>query len=67
MGVIIEGNDYKTMDSIIQQLQENEEEDVVEGVPVCGANLMSPVTDTANFIRQVHYKIGTRLYIENAD
>ena len=39
----------------------------VEGVPVCGANLVSPVTDTAYFIEQVHYKIGTHLYIENAD
>lgn len=28
------------MDSLIQ-LQENEEEDVVEGVPVCAANLVS--------------------------
>jgi hypothetical protein len=56
------------MVSLIQQIKENGEEDVVvEGVPVCGANLVSPVTDTANFIREVHYKIGTRLYIENAD
>jgi hypothetical protein len=53
--------------NLIQQVQENEEEDVVEGVPVCGANLVSPVTDTANFIGEVHYKIGTRLYIEHAD
>jgi hypothetical protein len=54
--------------NVLQQLEENEEEEEqVEGVPVCGANLMSPVTDTANFIGQVHYKIGTRLYIENAD
>ena len=66
MGIIIEGEYYKNMDSLIQ-LQENEEEDMVEGVPVCAANLVSPVTDTANFIRQIHYKIGTRLYIENAD
>ena len=66
MGIIIEGEYYKNMDSLIQ-LQENEEEDVVEGVLVCAANLVSPVTDTANFIRQIHYKIGTRLYIENAD
>jgi hypothetical protein len=51
--------------NVIQQLEENEQE--VEGIPVCGANLVSPVTDTANFIREVHYKIGTRLYIENAD
>jgi hypothetical protein len=64
------GSDYKPMDriSLIQQIEENGEEDVaVEGVPVCGANLVSPVTDTAYFIEQVHYKIGTRLYIENAD
>ena len=48
--------------------EENGEEDVVvEGIPVCGANLVSPVTDTANFIGEVHYKIGTRLYIEHAD
>jgi hypothetical protein len=32
-----------------------------------GANLSSPVYDRTNFIREVHYKIGTRLYIENAD
>ena len=37
------------------------------GVPVCGANLSSPVYDRANFIEEVHYKIGTKLYIENAD
>jgi len=50
---------------IVQHLEENEQE--VEGVPVCGANLSSPVFDTANYIEQVHYRIGTRLYIENAD
>jgi hypothetical protein len=64
MGVIIERRYYKSMDSLIQQVEENreeeKEEDAVEGVPVCDANLVSPVTDTANFIRQVHYKIGTR-------
>jgi hypothetical protein len=53
--------------NVLQQLEEEEEEQEVEGVPVCGANLVSPVTDTAYFIEQVHYKIGTRLYIENAD
>lgn len=60
MGVIIERNYYKSMNSLIQQVEENreeeKEEDAVEGVPVCGANLVSPVTDTANFIRQVHYR-----------
>jgi hypothetical protein len=68
--LLLSGSDYKSMDkkNIIQQIKENGEEDiVVEGVPVCGANLVSPVTDTAYFIEQVHYKIGTRLYTENAD
>ena len=49
--------------SLIQELETDE----VVSVPVCGANLSSPVYDITNFIREVHYKIGTRLYIENAD
>jgi hypothetical protein len=44
-----------------------EEEEVPEGVPVCGANLSSPVVDTAYYIDEVHYKIGNRMYVENAD
>ena len=50
---------------LIQQLDEKDHER--EGVPICGANLSSPVVDTANYIGEVHYRIGTRLYIENAD
>jgi hypothetical protein len=50
--------------SLIQEL-ENEED--VMGVPVCGANLSSPVFDRTNFITEVHYTIGTQFYIENAD
>jgi hypothetical protein len=46
---------------------ENEVEREREGVPVCRGNLSSPVVDTVNYIGEVHYKIGTRLYIENAD
>ena len=54
--------------NLVQQVEENEEEEEdVMGVPVCGANLTSPVFDTINYIREVHYKMGTRLYIENAD
>ena len=58
--------------NLIQQAEGNEEEEIekeqdVMGVPVCGANLSTPVVDTVNYIREVHYKIGTRLYIENAD
>ena len=44
-----------------------EQEDQDEGVPVCGANLSSPVVDTAYYIDEIHYKIGNRSYIENAD
>ena len=46
-----------------EELQRGEE----EGIPVCSANLTSPVVDTANYIDEIHYKIGSRLYIENAD
>jgi hypothetical protein len=37
------------------------------GIPVCGANLSSPVVDQANYIDEIHYRIGDRVYIENAD
>jgi len=43
------------------------EEEECEGLPVCGANLSSPVIDQANYIQEIHYKVGSRLYIENAD
>ena len=37
------------------------------GIPVCGANLSSPVVDQAYYIDEIHYRIGNRIYIENAD
>jgi hypothetical protein len=43
------------------------EKEEIEGVPVCGGNLSTPVTDTVRYIDEVHYTIGNRLYIENAD
>ena len=43
------------------------EEEEISGVPVCGANMSSPVVDTAYYIDEVHYRIGDRTYIENAD
>ena len=55
----------EAMDSSLIQELENEEDAM--GVPVCGANLSSPVFDRTNFIREIHYSIGTQLYIENAD
>ena len=57
--------------NLIQQIEDNEKEkekvEDIMGVPVCGGNLSSPVVDTVDYIGEVHYKIGTRLYIENAD
>jgi hypothetical protein len=54
--------------SVIEN-EEEEQELRTEGVgiPVCGANLSSPVIDTAQYIDEIHYKIGNRLYVENAD
>ena len=49
--------------NVIQQLDEKEQ----ETIPVCGANFVSLVTDTASYMGEVHYKIGTRFYIEHAD
>jgi len=43
------------------------EEEECEGLPVCGANLSSPVIDQAQYMQEIHYKVGSRLYIENAD
>ena len=46
---------------------EEEKKELFEGIPVCGANLSSPVVDTSAYIDEIHYKVGNRLYIENAD
>jgi len=43
------------------------EEQLEPGIPVCGANLSSPVVDQANYIDEIHYRIGNKVYIENAD
>ena len=53
---------YQYMNILVEQ-----EIEEIEGVPVCGANLSSPVVDTAYYIDEIHYKIGNRLYVENAD
>jgi hypothetical protein len=56
------------MEKIVQQVEnENELQPDVGGVPICSANFVSPVTYTANFIGEVHYKIGARFYVEHAD
>lgn len=53
---------YQYMNILVEQ-----EIEEIEGVPVCGANLSSPVVDAAYYIDEIHYKIGNRMYVENAD
>jgi hypothetical protein len=55
------------MSSSILLEREEQKEEEQQGIPVCGANLSSPVVDQANYIDEIHYKIGNKLYIENAD
>ena len=50
-----------------EEKEQEQQSQLEQGVPVCGANLSSPVVDQANYIDEIHYKIGNRLYIENAD
>ena len=52
-----------------EEQQEEYEGSLLEeqGIPVCGANLSSPVVDQANYIDEIHYRIGNKVYIENAD
>ena len=50
-----------------EEEQQEEREAQMQGIPVCGANLSSPVVDQAYYIKEIHYKIGNRTYIENAD
>jgi hypothetical protein len=53
--------------SILLEEGEQELQQLEQGIPVCGANLSSPVVDQAFYIEENHYRIGNRLYIENAD
>jgi hypothetical protein len=55
------------MSLLLIEKEETEELHMEGGIPVCSANLTSPVLDTAYYIEEIHYKIGNRLYIENAD
>jgi hypothetical protein len=57
--------------SLLTEKQEEEDEENeqqrIHGVPVCAANFSTTVVDTAYYIDEIHYKIGSRLYIEKAD
>lgn len=50
-----------------QKEMDEKGESLVWGVPVCGANFSTPVLDQTYYIGEIHYRIGQRLYIENAD
>jgi hypothetical protein len=50
----------------IKQKEEYEDEPV-SGIPVCGSNFTTPVVDQACHTSELHYRIGDRMYIENAD
>jgi hypothetical protein len=56
-----------TQQEVERGKEEQEAIKVEGGVPICSANLSSPVVDTAAYIKEIHYKIGNQLYIENAD
>jgi hypothetical protein len=53
--------------SIIAKEVEEGEEVLSEGIAVCGTNLSTPVIDISAYIDEIHYKIGNRLFVENAD
>jgi hypothetical protein len=47
--------------------EEKHEQGSILGVPVCASNFSTPVVDQAGYTREIHYRIGDRVYIENAD
>lgn len=50
-----------------QEEEQREGEAQIQGIPVCGANISSPVVDQSYYIEEIHFRIGNRMYIENAD
>jgi hypothetical protein len=59
-------NGYTIMKNLIMQESETELVET-EGVPICGSNFTNPITNRSQFLREIHYRIGDKLYIENAD
>ena len=55
------------MKALIKQKSQTKHGEESEGIPICASNLSSPIIDRTQFVSEVHYKIGNRLYIENAD
>jgi hypothetical protein len=53
--------------SIIATQEQEEEEELFNEIAICDTSLSSPVVDRSAYINEIHYKVGSRLYIENAD
>jgi hypothetical protein len=53
--------------SIIAAEEQEHEEELIEGIAICDTSLATPVVDRSVYINEIHYKVGNRLYIENAD
>jgi hypothetical protein len=63
----VKNANYDQLTSTSLKQKEEYEEELVSGVPVCGANFSTPVVDRAHHTAEIHYRIGDRMYIENAD
>ena len=50
-----------------EKQEEQQQSQLESGVPICGTNLSTPVLDQSHYINEIHYRIGNKLYIENAD
>ncbi len=51
------------MKALIKQKSQTEHGEESDGIPICASNLSSPIIDRTQFVSEVHYKIGNRLYI----
>ena len=57
---------YTDMKNLTKQESESELIET-EGVPICGSNFTNPITNRSQFMNEIRYRIGDKLYIENAD
>ncbi len=53
--------------SIIATQEQEQEEELFNEIAICDTSLSTPVVDRSVYIHEIHYKVGNRLYIENAD
>lgn len=51
----------------LQELIQEQEEEIQMAIPVCAANLQTPVGDKSVYIEEIQYNIGNIHYIEHAD